>query len=94
MYVIYCVFIVYSAFRLVSVFLSFVQSNLQFKYLFSVKFQVNSFVQSLLEFHLIIVQYSYPEIVFQVYQSCKKVTITCHLESITSNQVQDSLTFI
>jgi hypothetical protein len=53
------------------------------KYLFQLSF--NSVVRSLFNRFLIIVQYADPGNVFQVFCSCKELTITCNLESNNFN---------
>ncbi len=73
MYIVHCAFTVYSC------------NSICFFSFWSVKLSVQMLcfnqLSILKQYYLIIVQYSDPRNVFQVFQSCKEVTITCNLES-------------
>jgi hypothetical protein len=71
-YIVYLLYIL--AYRFNSFFF-FVKLSISFKCLFSLNFQLlNNIVQLLYNYCSIIVQYSYPGNVFQVFRSCKEVT--------------------
>jgi hypothetical protein len=79
MYIVYCALIVYSCIPIQLNFFPFIQSNI-LNILFKCFVSINFRSQTLLfDYFPIIVQYSDPGNVFQVFRSHKEVTIICNL---------------
>jgi hypothetical protein len=80
-YIIYCAFIVYSAFRHASVFVSFVQSNLQFKMFVFSYLSVGQFCQPLFDYYPIIVRLVFSILIQEMYFRYFDLVINSHLPS-------------